>query len=53
MSREALATSYLLTVLLGQTPRAANDNSYRLERSAGWTEGKFMVQSYRGGPLKP
>ena len=26
MTREAIATSYLLAILLGQTPKPANDN---------------------------
>jgi hypothetical protein len=33
MTSEALATSYLLAILLGQTPAAANDN---VRRVPGW-----------------
>jgi hypothetical protein len=49
MTRETLATSYLLAILLGQTPAAANDN---VRRVPGWSADHLRA-THGGAPPPP
>jgi|HubBroStandDraft_1064217.scaffolds.fasta_scaffold26153_5 hypothetical protein len=53
MKPKVLAISYLLAVVLGQTPKPANDNGLRLTRPR-LSAMRTSVSGYGGGgPLPP